>query len=498
MASQEVLDDFIGGFTTLSGEVPGTLTGVSFADWSTITQSGAGTSAFQKTSSGTTCVMPAAGQARYARLNLSTLTHSAGVTTFEASMAPGGQMRINLDFLTRYLVLEVHQDGTGNWIWDNTGSFNNGSFSTTVPGAAVVLRIELTSTATRYYVDNVLVNTFASGIAYATDVINVRLGYPGAFAVHGYSTGTTVLALNRLQIKTETVTGPLGGVSQPAPTDSADIKVLFSDAFSTTINLDGSHGEEGPLASAVWQCTEYREGLAPVPETPDHWTRGEVDGLTAKKFERVPIEVGLNAACFAGSNAARFTNLPIVLETLVPLGYIEFTALFSVAAGPAAPFAQASFSVTADGGVLLSWISGGTSEALRKLFSFVFAPTTIGGGGLPIRMELWANHLRLYANGALIGTMKEVDTSHFILTSEQVELTSWALAIDSPDAFSTTPAPVVKRFTLSGVQDSSGELPVEADPDAPPPAPLGPGNEPDPADPYANFWTKFNATYEVP
>lgn len=495
MASQDVLDDFLGASEGLSTTVPGTLTGLTTAEWVAIDQSGSPTSAFVRTSSGTTAVMPAAGQARYARLDMDTLVHSAGVTTFEASIAPGGQLRVNLDFGTRFLSVECGADGSGNWMWNQPPSTVNGSFTGTAPGAFVVLRIEVTSTATRYYVDNVLKYTHGSGIPYSAVVNSVRLGYPRVFAAHGYSTGATVLALKRFEAKTETTTGPLdAGVTQPAPTASSDIKVLFSDAFSTALSLNNSHGEEGPLGGLLWQCTEYLEGLPPQAEANPHWTRGDPGGLTVKKFARVPDEVALNAACFTGSDAARMTKLPIVLAVVVPAGFTGFTALFSVAAGPTTPFAQASFKVSTDGSVLLSWISGGAPDAQRETLGFVFAPTTIGGGGLPLRMELWPTHIRLYANGALTGVMKDVDTGYLTQTAEQVELLTWALAIDHPDDFSTTPRPVVQKLTVSGREDSSGALPDEGGSLRP----FGPGNEPDPTNPFADFWTKFNATYEVP
>jgi hypothetical protein len=499
MTTAVILESFRGS-GALAGTGPGTLTGVGSAGW-TASESGV----FTRTTSGTTVTM--SGTVRSATLDtdgVSPVHTSAGggVTVVEGSMLPGGLMDISFDFESDYAGITVQASGSGRAV---VGAFQTPhNFTATAPGSGlVVVRIEVTTAAMRFYVNDSLVYTRGSGVMSGTPITSLRVGYPGYLGSDGYTPGASPVALNYLHLQTEVSSGALGsGVpTQPAPTSDSDLKVLFSDNFGTAINLNGSHGETGPLASATWVCEENTSATFwPAPEAFPHWMRGGSNGLTATGVSRVDEEALLLAHCIPTSNAARFTDLPAVLEVLIPPGFTAFSVGFAFATSSGIPFAQASAAIEADGSVQTFWTPGGpTYDGPRPNYGLAFDPSSISVGGLPLRLELWPTELRLYVANSLIGASTGVSTDYLARTADgKVELIGWSLNVIPRilGTLFTNPRPVVKRLKVSGAQSSSGALPTESDLAAalnPP----GPGNEPKLLG-TSVFWTGFKTTYEVP
>jgi len=594
MASQDVLDDFLGASEGLSTTVPGTLTGLTTAEWVAIDQSGSPTSAFVRTSSGTTAVMPAAGQARYARLDMDTLVHSAGVTTFEASIAPGGQLRVNLDFGTRFLSVECGADGSGNWMWNQSPSTVNGSFTGTAPGAFVVLRIEVTSTATRYYVDNVLKYTHSSGVPYSTVVNSVRLGYPRVFAAHGYSTGATVLALNYLHLKTEATTGPLGGpgggdtigptfpstvisvaalytsytATWPTASDNVDAfgtvayeyringggfvsngtattltrtglapgtsevlevrakdaagnysssisttatayllpteQTLFSDTFTGEGVLRGSPGQTGLFARSIWGAKVGTFGGGTIPGGSGLGVVSDTDAF-ARSSAGLAWTAGGDAASVSGSPPPGSTaEMPVVMEVA---GRGDFRALFGL---NGVAYGMTIYNTTAGTGKLVVYggvVPSGWASPPPGEPATMTIPAVVKDQTYTMRVERTLDSVSYFLDGVLMGVASSA-------TVAVTALEFWGLTTYTAHA---NPAFAVGGRALTDVGETvqkyrylhlragrlvSGPLGAPRDPHDDPPfdpsPPLGPGNEPDPTNPFADFWTKFNATYEVP
>lgn len=245
MASKVVIEDFRGS-GTLAGTSPGTLTGVSSAVWATYNQSLTPNSNYTRTSSATTVVVPSSGQSNFARLDLVGVTHASGTTVIEASVLPGMQFRVSFDLEDNELALEVDAAGNGNWRFTLFGSNVNGSFSGSALGALVTLRMEVTSTAARYYVNNTLKYTHGSGFGYGIDIDWVRFGIPRVYAAHGMTVASTPDALDGLHLVTETVSGslttPEGLVSDVGP--------LGAVAVLAHAGVLGRAADPGPLGGA--------------------------------------------------------------------------------------------------------------------------------------------------------------------------------------------------------------------------------------------------------
>lgn len=189
---------------------------------------------FQRSSSGATVLAPGVGGVRVARLTTHfDILHSAAVSVFEASVKPEFGFRIYFDFVDNYLHLECGAGGSGRWMRDVGGFLSSGTFSTTAPGTWVVLRIEVTNSQTRYYVDDSLVHTIGSGFSYGSNTGPFLLGIPRTLAAHGYTAGSTLAALNYLHVKTETVSGELGGGGGGPDTTAPEMTGALSVAFTS-------------------------------------------------------------------------------------------------------------------------------------------------------------------------------------------------------------------------------------------------------------------------
>ncbi len=204
MASQVVVEDFTGA-GTLAGTSPD-LTGISTATWSTTTSGGTPNNAFTRSAGGATVVLP---HSSIARIEFDTLTHTSGVTTVQGSVRPGTQMRAEFE-LDEYVVwMMCHPDGSGSWTFDGA-SFGSGSFTGSALSSPAVMRIEITTTQARFYVNNTLKATHSSGGMYSGATVTAVRFLPQSTFANGEANGTTVAALREFQVKTEAASGPLG------------------------------------------------------------------------------------------------------------------------------------------------------------------------------------------------------------------------------------------------------------------------------------------------
>lgn len=225
MASQSIVEDFTGS-GTLASTSPGDLTGVS-ASWATYSSGGTPNNAFTRSSGGATVVLPLAS---FARLDLTTLEHTSGVTTVQATIRPGMQMRVAFDMDESLISLSINPDGSGAWVFEGPTSTGSGTFTGSAVSDPVTIRVEFTSTQTRYYVDDTLKATKTAGMYYGIVATSIRFGQLGTFS-NGTSDGVTVAALYELQVLTETTTGPLGpsgpsfSVSAPGPLQAPAVRL---------------------------------------------------------------------------------------------------------------------------------------------------------------------------------------------------------------------------------------------------------------------------------
>lgn len=510
MASKELTEDFRGtdpgAYDDLTGTASGPAVGLTLGSqaWQEFDESFNDVAgAFRCTATGTTVAPPPPGQGRYAKLTLSGLSHTADVTTFEARVVPGMAMTGQLDSGFEQFGLSVTLTGEGTVEW-NFAAIH--TFTGAAPGALVTLRVEITNTQARFYVDGVLKYTRASGVAYSASIDSVQLEMPGAYHAHGRSVGVAALALDALKIKTEAVSGsllPPTEAEQPEATDDPDFRVLFSDTFGTLRALHGSHGETGPLGMSEWAeiaTLDNPDAYAEITNS-GNWTRTDGDGLFVEGVVRTPIRESGAVALVTFVGGAT-TALPCVLECrLFSRGVI------SIVFEPGE-----STTISTDDQYSLQVLGDGTidlhlGEDVRARFPFAVSPPTAESEAL-CRLEVWEDHVRAYANGALIGYVAHDVAGQINKPGGECVLRK-ALIIrraedDAGTYIGVTPTESSVRLTnlfkLSGVQDSAGPLPAippNTEDGSLPPVP-GPDNEPSRTDNYTSFWTNFNATYEVP
>ena len=509
MAAATLYEDFRG-----EGELVGTRPEVRIntgsATWVSASTGGVVGGQLQRSADGALFVMPASGEAVVARLNTNytILKHSVGgggVTVVECNTRPGGFLRLSADYESSSIYMTCSAAGAYSLFFD----FDSSSGTTVAPGAVVTYRMEITTTAVRFYINDALVYTSSAGLADATTIMNMRVGFDGVGGTPGYASGSTQLAVGYLHLKTEVSSGALGGSGlaggsgQPPVTADPVPQVLFSDTFQTSIDLRGSHGETGPLAATEWATyIQYDEDYSPQrEESAPHWMRG-AGGLTVRGYSVAdpdPEETFTAAFCDPEPLTERFTDLPIVLEVVAAKGAPEFSFGFALrTTDPGFWFMGWGATVSPDGGLEAYRSVASSADVIRDRLPFVFSPSKVPDAGLRVSVELWEDHVRLYVGGNLVHVMGGVDTSTLARAEGKVELLNWNVGVEVFRKFQDAPVPLLKRLTLSGVQSASGPLPPVVDPDDVL-NPLGPGNEPGPDDtPYASFWTAFNATYEVP
>ena len=524
MASKELTEDFRGTdpgvYDDLTGTASGPAVGLTLGSqaWQEFDESFSDVAgAFRCTATGTTVAPPPPGQGRYAKLTLSGLSHTADVTTFEARVVPGMAMTGQLDSGFEQFGLSVTLTGEGTVEW-NFAAIH--TFTGTAPGALVTLRVEITNTQARFYVDGVLKYTRASGVAYSASIDSVQLEMPGAYHAHGRSVGVAALALDALKIKTEAVSGsllPPTEAEQPEATDDPDFRVLFSDTFGTLRALHGSHGETGPLGMSEWAEAAIRDNVFEYEEivASGNWTRTDGDGLFVEGVDRGEFiessaSASLDFVTGGGPDGGATTKLPCVLECRLFSRGLFFIYLKRSPTYSDVYYAAYGFYLHLHNDGTLKLAALGEDNTVNLPFA---APPPTATDGVLCRLEVWPDHVRAYANGSLVGYI-EVDVAErvnnpsgeCVITAAGISRSAFDYSVEPGRAVfvGVTPAGSSVRLTnlfkLSGVQDSAGPLPAippNTEDGSLPPVP-GPDNEPSRTDNYTSFWTNFNATYEVP
>lgn len=340
MATQEFTEDFRGTDTSplpdvyddLSGSASGPTTGSPDPQvWQELNESfTSATGSFRRAPSGTLLAPPSSGQARYAKLPFNSLTHSAGVTTFEARLVPGMAMTVRFDaFGSDYQTgIDVALDGSGTIEWDFTPIH---TFTGSTPSTLALLRIEVESGEARFYVDGTLKHTKTGGVAYSTDVDHVQLEMPGYYTPHGRTVGVIDLALDALKIKTETTTGSLfpstttGIVSTPGP--------LGTPRALGVVGAVGRISAASPLGAArVLADHDFSEHLERLGAT----TFFVCDLIDGAETTRVPISSWQGTAQIDGSGYLQAV-VPGVADLAATIGALSDEALFVIKRGAALP-----------------------------------------------------------------------------------------------------------------------------------------------------------------
>jgi len=336
MASQELTEGFRGTdpgvYDDLTGVVSGPVVGLTLASqiWAELDESFADIAgAFRRTATGTTVAPPSSGQGRYAQLTLSGLNHTSGVTTFEAVTVYGVALEGSFDsgFGGRFS-LDVDASGNGTVGWDFSSI---ATFTGAAPGALVTLRVEVTSSEARFYVDGVLKHTKSGGVGYGVPVDFVLLSMPGMFSAHGRTVGVAAIALDALRIKTETTSGAIGPTT-PVGIVSADGPLGSALSFGI-VGVGSVVSAASPLGAArVLGDHDFSEYLERLGAT-IFFACDLIDGATTI---RVPISSWQGTAQIDGSGYLQAV-VPGVADPAATIGALSDEAVFVIRRGAVLP-----------------------------------------------------------------------------------------------------------------------------------------------------------------
>lgn len=165
--------------------------------------------------------MPDAGQTTVAQLDTGNSplhsTAGGGVTVVECNMRSGGFLVLAMGFEDE--LLNISCTTAGAWaLFDNSAIITG---ATTAPVNSVTYRIEVTTTAVRFYIDNALIHTRSGGVPAGYGVTYAQMAYYDVAGTPGYAAGSTQLAFGYLHLKTEVASGPLGGPTLGSSADTA-------------------------------------------------------------------------------------------------------------------------------------------------------------------------------------------------------------------------------------------------------------------------------------
>lgn len=164
---------------------------------------------------------------------------STGVAVFEVSVHCAAQFTVN--FPSGYYVRMLAYDTTGSWNFEHPSNSSSGSFSVSparTSSTTSVYRIEVEADVTRMYFNGALAASAGFGWASGTTPVNVEtLFIVNSF--YGILPFTSVQVLNYAHFKTETTSGELGTPVDAPPL--AGPQEIF----------DGFVGTGGPLADST-------------------------------------------------------------------------------------------------------------------------------------------------------------------------------------------------------------------------------------------------------
>lgn len=316
-------------------------TNVSYAQWSNASSSGFIPGILMRSPDGGLIRMPDAGQTTVALLQMdgSSPLHSTaggGVTVAEANMQPGGTLRVALEF--EEVALSVRCNANGSWTIFNNST--NVTGTTAAPSGSVTYRIEITTTAVRFYINGTLVYTRGTGVPAGYCVFYVQMAYFDVAGTPGYAAGSTQLAFGYLHLKTEVASGPLGGLGLGSGPTLTPVTLI--DDRVTSAGAVALRGSIAPgAAGAIWDalCPGGGAFLLPGQRT----IGGLVMGQSGATWERAELTFTSNAVTVAaptaasgfgarkgpGSTCFQFTFFGIPTELLIETNGVGSFSLFS-------------------------------------------------------------------------------------------------------------------------------------------------------------------------
>lgn len=559
MASKNFGDDFR-GTGTLTGS-PALASGIAGASWGTFSSgSGWSGSTFQRSTGGLQLAPPAEMEDRIARLSFTpfALGTAAGVAVFEWRVRADvlGGVTVGLG-TTRYAQL-ILNGGSGTASVLN-GSSNSAGVSGMPTSGYMVVRIELSTTNTKFYCNGTLLTTISIGWSDSTTIDQAD------YLVYSYSPlveGVTATVADYFNAKTETTSGALGAPSAPTgdttpPTMTGTI--LASNIGTTSYTLSwlaatddvAVTGYEYSMNGGVsWANLGLSRALTVTGSAP-----GSTDAVQVRAYDAA----GNRSAVLTKEVTLLTSETPIPPPTnpLVPGMTIladDFTGDGALTGSKIQQcFAGTTWLVGEEGEVASQ--RGARSAAGLLLPSLpsahtISAYTNDVNTGTATRRQILADSRivfeaqvakQVWCELPLVVRLTDTATecvyragldpvvhvyprtpSDEAVVRVEESLTSVALYVDNllvatfvqarPDldnpysplnaVFSVLPGtlPSVRvRYVSAKLVASAtppGPLGKAFNPDAPTP---GPGNEPDPnLPPFSDFWTRFNNTYEVP
>lgn len=262
MASKVLGDDFTGS-TDLAASPVALVTGLTAPAWQALVNTTATSGLFTRTGLGATLVFPSSSTTVTRRLRLAPsgleLALGSGITTIEVEAYGGLDIWLVLGSGT---LIRLGYDGFGGSSATQARYFVDGpvtvdaQFAATLTYAATsVWRIEITTTAIRFYRNNTLIQSIAASVSAGDMITRIDLNY---FAVTDLNPpfSTTSLVLKYLHVKTETVSGALG-----APSLGDVVAPAFPGAITVTATGTGSYTASWPAATDAVGVTGYEYSL---------------------------------------------------------------------------------------------------------------------------------------------------------------------------------------------------------------------------------------------
>lgn len=312
MASKVLYDSFDG-----SGELNGSpvtnVTGVGALNWSALQNSTPTAGMFSRGAADGSLVFPGSYTGEVRRLNMApaSMTRGTGTTVLELRAYGGVDFWIDIDDSTQIRLGYTTSGSSPRWLYDGA-AFETGTISASVSYVtASVWRIEVTTTDTKFYLNNTLVGTASAGLSTSNLIASVNLDYSVLSALSA-PIGTTKVVLEHLHIKTETTSGALGALA---------ISAFISMAGPLAQPLVLSRLGSGVIAHAM-----AGSPLGPVATIAKHYVvarasdPGPLRALSAVA-RAVPLSRVAAASPLGGARVAVFHDFTAQIEAAGALGY---------------------------------------------------------------------------------------------------------------------------------------------------------------------------------